>query len=155
MSVGNGTLTPLYSTAASDIIVLPGSSPTFTIGGGREPYFVSTSNANVATASVTGSTPLTINSISRWHDKVVITDSVGATLTINATVGAGASIPLFTSAPSAVTITAGSTVAYSIGGGTSPYTVTSSNTSAATINCDWLDLFCHWWQCWFCEYRHS
>ncbi|TXI93605.1 MAG: hypothetical protein E6Q34_05280 [Burkholderiaceae bacterium] len=133
VSVGNGTPTPLYSTAASDIIVLPGSSPTFTIGGGRAPYFVSTSNANVATASVTGST-LTINSISSGTTKVVITDSVGATLTINATVGAGASIPLFTSAPSAVTITAGSTVAYSIGGGTSPYTVTSSNTSAATIS---------------------
>lgn len=132
VTVGGGTPTPLYSTAASDIIVTPGSSPTFNVGGGRAPYFVSSSSANVATATIAGST-LSLTTVGSGTTKIVITDSVGATLAINVTVGAGASIPLFTSAPSAVTIISGSTVTYSIGGGTAPYTVTSSNSGAATV----------------------
>jgi hypothetical protein len=122
--------TSLFTTAPSPLTI-PVGVATFTVGGGVAPYTVSSSNLAVATASVSG-TSLSITGISKGAATIVVRDNVGATVNITTTVSGGAD--LFTTAPAAgVTLSVGSTASYSIGGGIGPYTVTSSNTSAAKV----------------------
>jgi hypothetical protein len=122
--------TSLFTTAPSPLTI-PVGVATFTVGGGVAPYTVSSSNLAVATASVSG-TSLSITGISKGAAAIVVRDNVGATVNISTTVSGGAD--LFTTAPAGgVTLSVGSTASYSIGGGIGPYTVTSSNTSAAKV----------------------
>lgn len=132
VTVGTGTPTPLFTTAASDIVIAPLSSPTFIIGGGRAPYQVSSSNASVLTAVISGST-LTLNGLVVGSAKVTVVDSAGTTISINAVVGSGSVVPLFSTAASSITLTSGASASYSIGGGTAPYTVSTSNAGVATV----------------------
>jgi hypothetical protein len=133
VTVGSGVPLALFTTAASDIVVAPGTSPSFTIGGGRAPYLVSSSNASVLTASVSGGT-LNLKGVLVGTAKVVIVDAAGANLTINATVGKGAVVPLFTTAASSITMAINAAATYGISGGTEPYTATSSNSGVATVD---------------------
>lgn len=128
-NVGSTTVIPLFTTSGADIVLLPNTTPTFTIGGGRAPYSASSTNKSVVDPSVAGTT-LSIKGVAAGSAKVLVTDAVGAQVTINATIAASVVTPLFTTSPSAVTIATGVTPpAYTIGGGTAPYTVTSSNIS--------------------------
>lgn len=132
VTVGTGVPTALFTTAGGDLVVAPGTAPNFGIGGGRAPYSVSSSNAAVLTASVSGST-LTINGVAVGTARVILSDSLGATVTINVNVGSGVVVPLFSTAPSAVTVATGITANYTVGGGTAPYSVTSSNAGAVQV----------------------
>lgn len=129
VTVGSSATVALYTTSGADIVLMPNTTPTFTIGGGRAPYQASSTNKSVVDPSVSGTT-LSVKGIAAGAAKVIVTDSLGAQVTINATIAASVPTPLFTTAPTAVTIATGVTPpAYTIGGGTAPYTVTSSNTS--------------------------
>jgi hypothetical protein len=132
VTVGTGVVVPLFSTAPSDVVIAPATTPHYTIGGGRAPYFVSSSNVGIVSASVTG-TDLTLTANAVGTAKVLITDSAGAPLTINVTVGTGSNLALFTTAPTAVSLVPASTATYTVGGGTGPYTITSSNASVASV----------------------
>ncbi|MFZ6820484.1 beta strand repeat-containing protein [Undibacterium sp. Ji22W] len=133
VTVGTANPIPLFTTAASDIIVAPGASPTFVIGGGRAPYAVTSSNPSVATASVNGTT-LTLVGVAAGNSKINLTDSLGAPVVINVTVNNGNVLDLFTTAPTQITIGKGVSATYIISGGTAPYTVTSSNTAMLTTS---------------------
>ncbi|WP_212685608.1 beta strand repeat-containing protein [Undibacterium baiyunense] len=132
VTVGTGTPTPLFTTASPSLVVAPSTSPSFTIGGGRAPYRVSSSNASIVTATVSG-TNLTLNGVAKGSGQVIVTDSAGTTVTINVTVGTGTIVALFTTAPGTVTIVSPASATYSIGGGSAPYTVTSSNVAVASV----------------------
>ena len=132
VTVGGGTPTPLFTSALSDIVVAPNTSPTFTIGGGRAPYQASSSNTSIVTASVASST-LTLNGLAIGSAKVIVMDAAGIIVPINVTVGTGTVIPLFTTAPGSVTLASSSSATYAIGGGTSPYSVNSSNPGVASV----------------------
>ncbi|MET3119869.1 hypothetical protein AAKU64_004116 [Undibacterium sp. GrIS 1.8] len=123
--------TPFFTTASSTLVVAINATSTFTVGGGSAPYNVSSSNTSVVTASVNG-TKLSIQGLSTGTANVLVSDSNGTPITISVSVGAGTSIPLFTSAPSTVTVGQGGAPNYSIGGGTAPYTAGSSNIAVAT-----------------------
>lgn len=133
VTVGTGTPTPLFTTAASDLVIAPLTSPTFSIGGGRAPYQVSSSNIGVLTASVSGTT-LTLNGVAVGTAKVIIVDAAGTTISVNALVGTGSVVPLFSTSPAAITLTSGSTASYGIGGGTAPYSVSTSNAGVASVS---------------------
>lgn len=133
VTVGGGVPVPLFTTASSNTTVAPNTQPTFSINGGRAPYGVSSSNSSIVLASVAGNT-LTLDGKSEGASSVVISDSVGATVIINVTVGAGVSIPLYTTAPSAISVVTDSIVSYVIGGGRAPFTATSSNVGVALIS---------------------
>lgn len=124
----------LFSTAPSAVTVQIGNnaSQTYQIGGGVGPYQLGNSNPNALSAVLSGSN-LTLTGLAGGSANLVILDSVGGTLNVGVTIAAVAAQALFTTAPSAVTISKGSTTTYSIGGGVAPYTVTSSNTSVATV----------------------
>jgi hypothetical protein len=65
---------------------------------------------------------------------IVVRDSAGATVAVAVTVPTTTTQALFTSAPASVTVAIGASPAYSVGGGTAPYTATSGNTSVATVS---------------------
>jgi hypothetical protein len=52
---------------------------------------------------------------------------------VSVTVAANSDLQLFTTAPSGLTVAVGSNPSYGVGGGTGPYTATSSNAAVATV----------------------
>ena len=128
-----GTPAVLYSTAPSALTVVASApaSP-FTIGGGTPPYSASSSNASVATATVSGSS-LNIAGGLVGNATVLILDSKGARVEIALTVSSPQAAPtLRTTAPSDITLAVGATNSFSIFGGTPPYLTSSSNASVVT-----------------------
>jgi hypothetical protein len=124
---------PLFTSAPSSITVAMGASPSYTVGGGTSPYTATSSNTAVAVVSVTGTT-LTVQGVVAGGASILIRDSAGATVNVAVTVPPANTVPLFTSAPSSITVAMGSSQSYTVGGGTNPYTATSSNTSVATVS---------------------
>jgi hypothetical protein len=106
----------------------------YSVTGGVPPYTVVSNNPNVLSASLNSAgNGIVLTGLATGAAIVSITDDAGNSLSSNVTVTPTSTVPLFTTAPSAVTIASKSTTTYSIGGGTAPYTATSSNESAATV----------------------
>lgn len=137
VTVGSSAATTLYMTAPSTITSLPGVASTFAIGGGSAPYTVSSSNASVATAAVSGTSSLAINAIAVGTAQLVVFDSTGASVSTTLSV-AVAAVPattaLYVAAPGDVTIAVDAAQTYNISGGTTPYTVISSNVAVASAS---------------------
>ncbi|MFT5644689.1 MAG: hypothetical protein ACI83P_002248 [Janthinobacterium sp.] len=131
ISVTVGASSNLYTTAPSAIAIAIGNTPSYRIGGGFGPYTTTSSNANVATTSVSGTT-FNIKGISVGTAQIAIVDAAGRTVNIAVTMGTAN--PLFTTAPNAVTIATGTDANYTVGGGSGPYNATSSNTGVATVS---------------------
>ncbi|MEI8158380.1 MAG: hypothetical protein WCH60_16055 [Burkholderiales bacterium] len=131
----------LFSTAPSALTIAIGGSSDYLISGGlpftgsAAPYTAVSSNSSVATASVAANGKLTINAIADGTASVIVSDSKGATLTVQVTVPAPASI--FTTAPSPLTLAIGTTSSqFAISGGTpysDGYRAVSTNASVATV----------------------
>lgn len=120
----------LSTTAPSTVSIVAGAAPTYTISGGTGPYTATSSNTSVAATTVSG-TSLTITGVTPGNANVVVRDSTGATVSIATTV---TGMSLFTTAPSSVTVATGAAPVYSIGGGSGPYSATSSNVAVATVS---------------------
>ncbi|CAN5445352.1 hypothetical protein BH11PSE11_BH11PSE11_30820 [soil metagenome] len=133
-TVGISSGTALFSSAPAAITIAVGSvDSNFTIGGGTPLYSAKSSNASVATATISGNN-LNIKGLAAGTATITISDAKGATITISVTVGTGGTpVTLFTTAPATVTVPVGLTTQYVIGGGTAPYFVTSNNTGVATV----------------------
>jgi len=125
----------LYTTAPSDVTLQTSTISNFTVAGGTGPYTATTSNTSVANVSISQNS-LSITGVSAGTAKIVVSDSLGANTTISVTVAVPnkSPNPLFTTAPSSIVAKAGSTYPFALTGGTSPYTVTSSNTAVATAS---------------------
>jgi len=131
---GNGTGTPLFTSAQSTVTVAVNGADTFGIGGGIGPYTVTSDNKFVAVAGVSGST-FTIGGVKEGTAKVQVRDRNGETVLVNVVVSDGDDTALYTTAPAAITMAPGTTtLPFEARGGTSPYVVTSSNTSVVRVN---------------------
>lgn len=129
-SPGNTTNTALFTTAPSDLLISPAETKVYSISGGVTPYRVS-SSAGVIAASVDG-TQLKITAGAGGGATLVVSDGVGATVSIKVTIGSG--LDLFTTAGPSVTVAVGATsTEYTIGGGSQNYTISSSNVAIATV----------------------
>jgi len=133
VTVGSG-VGDFFINAPTELAIAPAAAPTYTIGGGSAPYAASSGNVAVATVSVSGTT-FTITGVAVGTAQIVVGDSTGSQKTIAVTVRSGSDfVPLFTTAPNAITIATGAAPSYAIGGGSAPYTVISSNVIFATAN---------------------
>lgn len=133
-NVSGDSAVALYTTAPSSISIGLGDAPAYSIQGGVGPFTATSSNAAVAKASVTGNS-LNITGLSTGVADVVIFDSTGASVKVTATVqGGSAIVPLYTTAPESITVAVGAKPTYTIAGGASPYTVTSSNVDVITVS---------------------
>jgi hypothetical protein len=107
----------------------------YTVTGGVPPYVVTSNNPNVLSATLNSAgNGVVVTGLAGGKATVSITDNVGTSVSSVVTVTPASNVALFTTAPGAVTIATRSNVTYSIGGGTAPYTVTSSNASVATVS---------------------
>lgn len=157
LAAGNGNII-VTDTASNSVTigftVTPGSSPIalkvnapsplnigvnaisqYAIIGGVLPYSVASSNMSVANATVTGST-LNLVGISAGSANIAVFDATGTGVTIAVVTGNGntPASPLFTTAPAAVGVSINSNASFVVGGGTPPYTVTTGNSSVASVS---------------------
>lgn len=131
-NTGNAPPT-LYTSAPANVTIAMGVTPVYTIGGGTPPYSAQTSDARIATATVAGSA-LSVTGVSAGNAAIQIRDSAGSSVSLQVAVPTASALPLYSTAPSRVTIGTGMAPEYLVGGGTGPYIATSSNTLAATAH---------------------
>lgn len=124
------TAAAFFTTAPSAVTMGVGTQRTFTVSGGVAQYFVSSSNSSVADASLSGGTLTVVAGATNGNANILLRDSGGSSITIAVTVGTN--VPFFTDAPDALTIQAGSPRTFTLGGGSKPYRVSSSNLGVAT-----------------------
>ncbi len=129
---GGGGSSALFTTAPSPLTVGTGAVATYLVSGGTGPYSANSSNPAVATSSVSVGT-LTINSVANGLANIVVTDSVGARLTIEITVTATATTPLVVT-PSTVTANVGDVLNFTVSGASPAYSIAVNNTSVATAS---------------------
>nr|WP_315486907.1 hypothetical protein [uncultured Undibacterium sp.] len=134
VTIGNGNTTvDLFVTAPSNLTLAPGLSNSYVIGGGRPAYFVSSSNAAIATVGINNNS-FFISGIKAGAAQIIVVDSAGAAVTLNVTVGNGGTVaPLYVTAAGTINSSIGEVNDYLVGGGTGPYLVTSNNKSVATV----------------------
>lgn len=134
VTVGAGTATlDLYTTAPNSVTIAVGAVGGYLVGGGKPAYAVSSSNAGVARVALSG-TSFTITGVAAGSAQVVVFDASGDSIEIAVSIGAGGTVtPLFTTAPDDVRIAVGATAIYGIGGGKSPYAVSTSNAAVARV----------------------
>lgn len=132
VTLGGGVANALFTTAPGAVTIAAGSSPTYQIGGGTAPYSVSTSNAAIATASISSGVNLTITAVGTGSANIVVKDVTGASVTIVVSIGSGAAVALFTSSPLTLSMAPGAAPTYTVGGGTGPYNAVSSDTRVVT-----------------------
>lgn len=128
---------PFYSTAPSSIVLKQGATGNYSIAGGTSPYIATTSDQSVATVTTSGNN-MTVTGVSGGAANISVKDALGASISFAVTVSSSTStqntVALYTSAPSDVTLQTSTTSTFTVGGGTGPYTATSSNSSVSTVN---------------------
>lgn len=126
--------TAFFSTAPAALAMGRGTSRSFTVGGGVAPYYVASSNSAVADASLSGGNLTVVAGATNGAANIVLRDSGGSTVTV--AVSVGTNVAFFSNAPDALTIQGGASRAFTLGGGTAPYSVVSANTNVvvATVS---------------------
>ena len=128
-------LAPFATNAPAALTVVQGTRNSFTLSGGVPGYSAVSGDSRFVSASVNGSV-LSINAVALTTApiQVLVRDSAGAVLTITVTVSSSSTVAVFTNAPPALSVGQKSTTTFTIGGGTLPYSVVSSNSSAAVAS---------------------
>ena len=116
----------------SGVTLLAPGTASYTLGGGSAGYQVVSSNSAVVTASVVGSN-LVLSGVSTGAATLSIFDAAHARLSLAVNVQPAIAtpvitpVPLFTTAPAAITIAIGAKPTYAIAGGNPHYHAFSSN----------------------------
>ena len=121
---------PMASSVGEALNLVPNESRQINVRGGVRPYMVSSSDANVVLAAVSGATVTVVGQAKGGTATVRVTDAVGATLNVAVVV----QVTTLAVTPSTVTGPAGTANSLNIVGGLPPYTVNSSNTAAVSAN---------------------
>jgi hypothetical protein len=112
-----------------------GTTATYQVGGGTSPYSASSSDNRVATVSASYGS-ITITGVSLGTATLQISDAASGSKTISVKVDNGGAVPtpFFVAAPSPLTMGAATTANYAVGGGTLPYSASSSDNRVATAS---------------------
>ena len=122
----------LTTTAGTSVVIPVGGSGTYTITGGNAPYRVVNPDPTLAVAAVSAD-QLVIGAVGGGDTTVQVLDYNARSVSI--AVKVGSSKPLYTTAPSALTVGVGAGAArtFSVGGGAAPYTVTGADGGIASV----------------------
>jgi ribosomal protein S6E (S10) len=101
-------------------------------GGSGAGYSVVSVNESIAVPSLTGSV-VSVSLASAGQTKLIVEDSLGQAATVDVVANVMAGVPLYTSAPDSVTMSASTQQVFVVGGGTGNYVYSSSNTGVATV----------------------
>jgi len=128
-STGLTSGSKLSPTAPSSVIVPAGSASQYLINGGSSPYYIKNSDTAIAVGWVSDHV-LNLGAIIGGTATVSVVDSGGAQVDI--AVKVGSSVALYTTTPSTFTMAPNTTQTFKVGGGSGPYTATSSNVAVAS-----------------------
>ena len=109
---------PMASSVGEALNLVPNESRQINVRGGVRPYMVSSSDANVVLAAVSGATVTVVGQAKGGTATVRVTDAVGATLNVAVVV----QVTTLAVTPSTVTGPAGTANSLNIVGGLPPYT---------------------------------
>jgi len=131
--LSSGSVTAFSVVAPSTVTLQVGSLQQYAIKGGVKPYSVFSTDPAVAVGWIGGDDSVSIGTLVGGKASITITDSKGSKFDIAVT--SGSSTALFSTAAATMTITPGVAYAqtYTVGGGTGPYTVTSSFPSVVDV----------------------
>lgn len=131
--LSSGPVSAFSVVAPSTLTLQVGSLQQYAIKGGVKPYSVFSSDPAVAVGWIGGDDFVSIGTLVAGKASITILDAKGTKFDIAVT--SGSSTVLFTTAASSMTITPGVAYAqtYTVGGGTGPYTATSSFPSIVTV----------------------
>ena len=130
---------PLLTSAASSVTIAKDLSDTFTVNGGSPGYSVSSSNNAVAIGTIVSGVNVKIEAKSAGTATIVVSDSLGNTVSIAVTVPAPG--VLYTTAPGTLNITkSANPFSYAIVGGYPIYSASSSDPGvvSASVSVDGL-----------------
>jgi len=142
VNVGSSMPLDITAPATLDLGLGAASARQFGISGGVAPYTVSSSNSNVVSAVVSGST-FTLTGLLPGTATVSVRDAANVVKSIDVT--AAAAVPLYTTAADSITVvpvpvtdppTTVGVRTFEIGGGVSPYRVSSSNSGVVDATVD-------------------
>jgi hypothetical protein len=131
--LSSGPVSTFSVVAPAAVTLQVGLSQQYAIKGGVKPYAVFSTDPAVAVGWLVGDEIVTIGTVVAGKATITVTDSKGTKFDIAVT--SGSSTVFFTSAAPAITITPGVANAqtFTLGGGTKPYSATSSFPSAVTV----------------------
>jgi len=122
----------LYSTAPSAINLPTTQTVTYSITGGTPSYTAVTDSLGVATAAIINGSTLSITGLTAGTANVTVSDQNGAKLTTVVTVTAP-NVGKLAILPAGATGNVGDVLTFNVTGGFSPYTVSNSNNTIATV----------------------
>ncbi len=133
VTVTNSPQQGSFSLSSREIALQPGAARTLGITGGSAPFTATSLSPNIATATVSG-TALTITGVSEGSNaEIKVFDSKAVTQSVFATVAApipsASGLPFTSNMPANLTLRPRNSVTYTLGGGTPPYSVTSTHTA--------------------------
>ncbi len=132
--VGSGSV-QVFSVAAPSVATLKvGMTQQYQVQGGVKPYAVFSSNPAVAVGWLVGENVLAVGTTAAGSAIVTIQDSKGTRFDMALT--AGSTTAFFMTAGTALSVSPNVPQIYTLGGGTPPYTATSSFPSIATVKVD-------------------
>ncbi len=118
--------------APDAISLIPSNVVEYSISGGSPPYRATVGNVNVAAVSIQ-SGMLKIQALSIGITAVQVFDANNNKVEKSVSVLNSIGPVLFSTAPSSLTMVAGSNNTFSVGGGLPPYTATSSNSTVMNV----------------------
>lgn len=131
--LSSGSTSTFTVVAPSAVTLQVGSLQPYAIKGGVKPYSVYSSNPAVAVGWLSGDDFVYVGTVVAGTATVTVVDARNSKFDLAVT--AGSSTAFFTTAASAITVTPGVAYAqtYTLGGGTPPYSATSSFPAVATV----------------------
>jgi len=129
-SLGGGGAATLFTSATATVNLEVGRAGEYSISGGKAPYTISSSDLAVASVGLQGTAGFVISGVKGGSATVTVKDAAGTAVSIAVTVGS--STPLFSSAPSSISVQPQASQTYLISGGATPYAVSSADISVAS-----------------------
>jgi hypothetical protein len=123
--------TPMFTTAPGNITIATGAQPSYGIGGGTSPYTVVSSDVSVV--KLKNATEFQLDGVKAGLATVVVSDSTGATKSVQVTVTPTATTPMLVS-PYAASASVGDALVFKVSGGKHGYNVLVNNTSIASAS---------------------
>jgi hypothetical protein len=123
---------PLSVGAVTAVTLMPGEARELPVSGGVPPYRVVSTEQAIAVATLDGNR-LIIGGQNAGSTQVTVSDRAGQSVQLSVTVGT--SIPLYTTAPAALSLGVGPAEArtFRVAGGVKPYVITGSAPLVATV----------------------
>ena len=131
-SSGTVVVAPLQVAAPGALTIAPGAAASYAITGGQAPYSAVSDNSTITQVAVGLGNSLTVGAVTEGTTKVQVRDAKSAVVEITVTVSAGPTVPLFTTAPSALNMALKAEQTFRVVGGKAPYVIASDRLSVAT-----------------------